>query len=146
LGSDVENPSCGSRNLFKGGVSGSDTDAKFLSAINSASTLGLIENGDDCGEGSIGGGVEKSNSLLEKDGVKGGTLAGCTPPGEAGLETCHKLLEGCRKSSWKLGLHFQLIQTRIWKSLGQWFTTTYGIQLPCNPTTFRVPLLPFVPL
>jgi hypothetical protein len=49
----------------------------FLSAINSASTLGLFENG---GEGSIGGGVEKSNSLLEKDGDKGGMLAGCTPP------------------------------------------------------------------
>jgi hypothetical protein len=44
--------------LFKGGVSGSDTDSKFLSAINFASTLGLFENGDDCGEGSIGGGVE----------------------------------------------------------------------------------------
>jgi hypothetical protein len=69
-----------SGNLFKGGVNGSDTHAKFLSAINSASTLGLFENGDDCGEGSIGGGVEKSNSLLEKDGEKGGTFAGCTPP------------------------------------------------------------------
>jgi hypothetical protein len=66
--------------LFKGGVNGSDTNSKFLSGINSISTLGLFENGDDCGEGSIGGGVEKSNSLLEKDGDKGGTLAGCTPP------------------------------------------------------------------
>jgi len=66
--------------LFKGGVSGSDTYSKFLNAINFASTFGLFENGDDCGEGSIGGGVEKSNNLLEKNGDKCGTLVGCTPP------------------------------------------------------------------
>jgi len=66
--------------LFKGGVNGSDTNSKFLSAINSASTLGLFENGDDCGEGSIGGGVKKSNNLLEKNGDKGGMFTSCTPP------------------------------------------------------------------
>jgi len=66
--------------LFKGGVNGSDTNSKFLSAINFASTLGLFENGDDCGEGSIRGGVEKLNNLLEKNGDKGGMLVGCTPP------------------------------------------------------------------
>ncbi len=65
--------------MFKGGVSGSDTNSKFLSAINFASTLGLFENGDDCGEGSTGGGVEKLNNLLEKNGDKGGMLVGCTP-------------------------------------------------------------------
>jgi len=53
---------------------------QILSAINSVSTLGLFENGDDFGEGSIGRGVEKSNNLLEKNGNKGGTLIGCTPP------------------------------------------------------------------
>jgi hypothetical protein len=53
--------------LFKGGVSGNDIDSKFLSAINSVSTLGFFENGDDYGEGLIGRGVEKSNNLLEKN-------------------------------------------------------------------------------
>jgi hypothetical protein len=31
-------------------------------------------------EGSIGGGVKKSNNLLKKNGDKGGMLAGYTPP------------------------------------------------------------------
>jgi hypothetical protein len=66
--------------LFKSGVNGSDTNSKFLSAINFTSTLGLFENGDDCGEGSFGGGVEKSNNLLEKNGNKGGTFASYIPP------------------------------------------------------------------
>jgi hypothetical protein len=65
--------------LFKGGINGNDTNSKFLSAINFTSTLGLFENGDDCGEGSFGG-VKKSNNLLEKNGNKGGMFAGCTPP------------------------------------------------------------------
>jgi hypothetical protein len=63
---------------FKGGAGGSDTDARFLSAINSASALGL-ENGGDCREGSTGG-MEKSNSLLENDEEEGGMLPACTPP------------------------------------------------------------------
>jgi hypothetical protein len=66
--------------LFKGGVNGSDTNSKFLSAINSTSTLGLFENGDDYGEGSIGRGVKKSNNRLDKNGDKGGTFVSCTPP------------------------------------------------------------------
>ncbi len=66
--------------MFKGRVNGSDTNSKFLNTINFTSTLGLFENGDDCGEGSFGGGVEKSNNLLENNGNKGGMFAGCTPP------------------------------------------------------------------
>ncbi len=65
--------------MFKGG-NGSDTNSKFLSAINFTNTLGLFENGDDCGEGSFGRGVENSNNLLEKNGNKGGTFGCCIPP------------------------------------------------------------------
>jgi hypothetical protein len=51
-----------------------------LNAINSTNTFGLFENGDNCGEGLIRGGVKKSNNLLEKSGDKGGMFASCTPP------------------------------------------------------------------
>ncbi len=36
--------------MFKGGINGSDTDSKFLSAINFTNTFGFFENGDDCGK------------------------------------------------------------------------------------------------